>query len=209
VLHRLHCAKLLFGADAELATPFDELSGGILGEYQPVTSHDGKPIDSPLWSAMRHKGFVWKIPDFIRYSRMAADLITDLPSGLNHYKGRQNQDGKNEPTEYAIGRREVMDTLGRPDTPQERKRIKPKSITQHKLERGEWMLDNCDPSKLTDLELQEKVNREASKRGWPLYESEKGNGAYAGYETAYLKRNHTPYHRDDRGKNKRAKRDAK
>lgn len=86
--------------------------------------------------------------------------------------------------------------------------IELKTVSQCKTERGEWMLDNCDPSKLTDLELQAKVNAEAAKQGWPLYESESGNGAFDGFKSAFLKRHEMPYRRDNRGKTKTAKRNS-
>lgn len=79
---------------------------------------------------------------------------------------------------------------------------KPTTISDRKAARGKWMLDECDPSKLTNLELQERVNTEAAKQGWPVYDSDTGNGAFYGFTAAYSKRHGTPYQRDDRGKTK-------
>ena len=63
-----------------------------------------------------------------------------------------------------------------------------KTITQLKAERGEWMLDNCDPFKLTNKQLQAEVNAESPNYGWPLFDSDTGNGAFDAYKTAYFNR---------------------
>lgn len=81
-----------------------------------------------------------------------------------------------------------------------------RSLAKDKEDRGNWMLDNCDPTKLSNLELQKEVNRESKTRGWPLFDSETGNGAFEAYKKAFFLRNGHPFKRDDRGKNKTSKR---
>ncbi|WDQ19010.1 hypothetical protein [Rhodopirellula sp. P2] len=76
------------------------------------------------------------------------------------------------------------------------------TIAEKKLERGEWMLDNCDPTKLKNRELQKMVNDEGTERGWPLFDSETGNGAFDAYKRAYLERFKVPFSRDNRGRSK-------
>ncbi len=80
-----------------------------------------------------------------------------------------------------------------------------KSFAQLKIERGDWMVHNLDPKVMTNIELQNAVNKEGTIHGWPQFESEKGNGAYEAYKRAYFRIKKKPYERDDRGKKKQPK----